>query len=150
MVRADDSIKRLCYSLSAAMIGRMCISGDADKLSAEQLALTAKAVNLYKKVFSVVKDGISQVEQHISETWNTPSGYQIFTRRNREMLYLVLHTFANAPEEIKWKLPEDFKKSELIDSISPETLQYKQTAEGVLVFDKPEDFEGAVLVFKTK
>ena len=150
VVRADDSIKRLCYSLSAAMIGRMCISGDADKLSAKQLALTAKAVNLYKKVFSVVKEGISQVEQHISETWNNPSGYQIFVRRNREMLYLVLHTFANAPEEIKWRLPEDFKESELVDSISSETLQYKQTAEGMLVFDKPEDFEGAVLVFKRK
>ncbi|MBO5924424.1 MAG: alpha-galactosidase, partial [Lentisphaeria bacterium] len=150
VVRADDSIKRLCYSLAGAMIGRMCISGDADNLNADQLALTSKAVELYKKVSPVVKNGVSKVEQHITEIWNEPSGYQLFERHNEEMLYMVLHTFAGAPEVISWKLPEEFLNSELIDSIYSDKLQYKQTADGTFVFEKPEDFEGAVFVFKRK
>ena len=66
------------------------------------------------------------------------------------MLYMVLHTFAGTPEVISWKLPEEFLNSELIDSISSDTLQYEQTDDGTLVFKKPEDFEGAVFVFKRK
>lgn len=148
VVRPDDTVKRLCYSMSAAMIGRMCVSGDAGKLNPEQLAVTAKAVELYKKLAPVVDNGISRVEQHISEIWGDPSGYQLFTRYNDDQLFLVIHTFADLPESICWQIPDEFKNSKLVDCLISDTLNYKLEADGSLVFENPGEFEGAVFVFK--
>ena len=150
VVRQDDSLKRLSYSLSAAMIGRMCISGDTDLLAPEQLAFTAKAVELYKSVAPAVVNGVSRLDQHISEIWGMPSGWQVFERRTAEMLYLVVHTFSDAPERIVWQMPSELQDWHLTESLHSDTFMWEQLPEGGLLFEAPGEFEGAVFVFRKK
>lgn len=147
VVRPDDTAKRLGYSLSAAMIGRMCISGDVDKLDASQFALVDQAVKLYSKCAPAVLDGVSRVTRNISEVWGNPAGYQFVERRGKDIAYLVFHTFSGDFDRIKWQMPEQLQGWKLVESFTSGALKYEQLADGSLLFEQPDEFEGAVFVF---
>ena len=97
----EDSIQRLCYSLAATFLGRMCLSGDIHNLSAEAWAFTQKAMNLYRKVWPIIKDGHSRRYGDYSISMRKLRGWQAVLREGCDGdQLLVVHCFGNAPEQI--------------------------------------------------
>jgi alpha-galactosidase len=96
VLRETDSLQRLQYSLSAAFLGRMCLSGEIDSLSAEQYALVEQAMQLYRNAVPILKEGISTIHRNCNKSMRNPEGIQAVLRVSAtgEQALLVWHAFA--------------------------------------------------------
>ena len=99
-----DSLKRLHYSLAATFLGRMCLSGDIIHLSPEHWSFVQHAMSLYRQISPTIKYGKSRLFGKRSESWRHPRGWQAMVREG-ESLLVVVHAFAEAPEQGEIKLP---------------------------------------------
>jgi alpha-galactosidase len=96
VLRKSDTPQRLAYSLAATFLGRMCLSGEVHDLSPAQWKLVVSAMELYRRVFPVIRDGVSTFHGRKGESWRHPQGWQAVARtsaRNDRAL-VVVHTFA--------------------------------------------------------
>lgn len=108
VLRATDSLPRLAYSLAATFLGRMCLSGDVHHLDKSQWALTLRALDLYRRVAPILRDGVSRRVGTEQTGYRHPTGWQAVTRlaRNGKQALVVAHAFANPlPKSIDIGLP---------------------------------------------
>ncbi|HEY3332821.1 MAG TPA: alpha-galactosidase [Capsulimonadaceae bacterium] len=105
----DDTDRRLVYSLAATFLGRMCLSGDVDKLSDRQWAIVHAAEDLYELSAGTIKYGSSHMTGEMGTSWRHPRGWQAVTRiaDDGESALVVVHAFAAAPSEIEVLLPDE-------------------------------------------
>lgn len=113
VLRPEDSRRRLVYSLSATFLGRMALSGDIHSLSPWQWEAACVAMNLYRKVVDVIRDGRTQRLGPPVLNYHHPKGWQAVLRRHKNRMLVVAHHFANVPIEISlpcgdWHIVEDF------------------------------------------
>jgi alpha-galactosidase len=108
VLRPSDDAERLVYSLACTFLGRMCLSGEIDKLSSAQWEVALYAQRLYQKVAPIIARGTSQRIGPEQTTYRKPKGWQAVLRvadHEREAL-AVLHTFAEPhTQEITIPLP---------------------------------------------
>lgn len=107
VIRTDDSLKRIAYSVAATFLGRQCISGDVTELTAAQWGTLEAGMDFYKKIAPVIKDGQSYLYGTHIKSMGHPKGWQMLIRvgSNGEA-YAVLHTFeGELPERIEVQLP---------------------------------------------
>jgi alpha-galactosidase len=97
VLRAEDSPARLSYSLAATFLGRMCLSGKIDDLSADAWRFTKDAIAFYREVASLIRDGIFRTHQTGGDSWQHPTGQQVctITSLNGAQLLVVWHRFEN-------------------------------------------------------
>lgn len=98
-----DSMQRLTYSLTAGFLGRLCLSGEIERLDPAQWALVEEAIRFYDRVAPLIKDGKSQLYQSIGLSWRHPQGAQVIWRTSRDgqQAFGVVHSFAEPlPSEI--------------------------------------------------
>ena len=95
-LRKDDSPQRLAYSLAATFLGRMCLSGDVHDLSPAQWKLAVAAMELYRRVFPIIRDGVSTIDGETGPSWRHPSGWQAVVRTSarKDRALVVVHSFA--------------------------------------------------------
>lgn len=108
VIRQEDSIKRIVYSVVNTFLGRMCISGDVTNLSGEQWKAIDSGIAFYHKIASVIKEGVSFRYGSKIKSVRHPKGWQGMVRF-REGLdgYVTVHTFGGeVPEVIEIPLPE--------------------------------------------
>lgn len=108
VLHRSDSLQRLAYSLAAGFLGRLCLSGEIDLLSAEQWALMQSAIRFYDLVAPIIKNGKSRLYQQIGPAWRHPQGAQALLRvsASGDQALAVVHTFAAPlPDEIVLTLP---------------------------------------------
>jgi len=115
-LRKNDSPQRLAYSLAATFLGRMCLSGAVHDLSASQWKLAGSAMELYRRVFSVIREGVSTFHGETGPSWRHPRGWQAVARisPNKDRALVVAHAFARPfPKQATipldgrgWKLDE--------------------------------------------
>lgn len=108
VLRAADSDRRLVYSLAAAFLGRMCLSGEIERLSAAQFDFVTRAMALYRRAAPVLARGVSRRFGAVGESWREPEGGQIVRRVSEDgaAMLVVAHTFAHAPARLAAPLPE--------------------------------------------
>lgn len=109
VIRKTDTIKRIAFSVSATLLGRMCISGDVTALSEEQWDVIDKGIAFYKKSASIIKHGKSVIYRNLKKSCRHPEGYQAVLRKNSSEALLVIHTFDNTPKKITISLDDDYK-----------------------------------------
>ena len=100
VLRKTDSLDRLCYSLAATMLGRMCLSGDIFDLDEKQWAIVREGMGFYTKARHIIKDGFTEKICCTTRSYNTLTGYQAVLRTLGDEALLVVHTFgggANPP-----------------------------------------------------
>lgn len=95
----DDSKKRLCYSLAATFLGRVCLSGRMDLLDASQRSVVKDAMDFYQKLTDVIENGDSRLFGNRGNSTRHPEGTQIVVRRTDEEILVVCHAFRNPGEE---------------------------------------------------
>lgn len=95
VLREQDTPGRLVWSLCAAFLGVMCLSGDVYSLSENQWALVDEGIRFYREVSSVIQDGTSIRHGPKIMSYRHPAGWQAVERTawdGREKL-IVAHVF---------------------------------------------------------
>lgn len=94
VIRRTDTVQRIVYSLAAAMLGRMCLSGDVTQLTQEQWQAIESGIAFYKQVAPIIRDGESVWHGYDQNAWRHPTGWQGIARYgdNGEVL-CVIHRF---------------------------------------------------------
>jgi len=143
VLHSDDSKERLAYSLCATFLGRVCLSGEVDKLSEWQKGILSDAMTFYAKLENIIKNGKSRIYGNRSKSMRYPSGVQAVIRQTDDEILVVYHAFEADINSVKIPIPKGFKKlSEFFGdcfNISDESI----------VINNPQPFTaGAVLLKK--
>lgn len=109
VIRENDSVKRIAYSIAATFLGRMCLSGDVTKLTGAQWDTIKRGIAFYKKAAPFIKSGKSSIMVERKKSDRHPEGYQAVLRENSGGALLVVHAFKNAPQEITLALSKNYK-----------------------------------------
>ena len=101
VLRKDDDIKRIQYSLANAFLGRMCISGPIYALNNEQMQVVSEATAFYRKVYNIIKEGRSQVFRSPIGSSLHASGWQIVIRESSDQTQalVICHRFSKESDE---------------------------------------------------
>jgi alpha-galactosidase len=108
VLHATDDERRLDYSLASAFLGRMCLSGEVDRLSQTQWARVQEAMACYRRAAPIIRDGTSRRFGQIGQSWRHPSGWQavVRTAADGRSALAVLHAFAAPPSaDLRVPLP---------------------------------------------
>ena len=120
VLRADADIKRINFVLTSGFLGRLCLSGEIFDLADDKWQQALKAIEFYKNVSHIIKNGFTSVIKTNVKDYLNPKGWQIVLREFGNEALLIVHTFengANPPVEdfLKgWKIKDTFG-SELND-----------------------------------
>lgn len=137
VIRSSDSLKRIAYSVAAAFLGRMCLSGDVTELTDSQWSVIDRGIAFYKKAVSVIKHGKSRRFGTRVKSERHPEGWQAVVRENADKVLCVIHTFENAPCTVSVPIG----RCTIKDTYSHNSLNVR-TENGMLILDGCEDFCG--------
>lgn len=140
VLRKNDDARRLAYSLAATFLGRMCLSGEVHDLSPAQWKLVVSAMELYRRVHPVIRDGHSTFHGEAGKSWRHPQGWQAVLRASKhgKRALLVAHSFgkpfpkaAQIPlAESGWRIEESWPGNQGIPaSLKGKNLRLELTGE---------------------
>lgn len=95
VIREADSAARIVWSMTAAMFGRICLSGDVHKINALQRQKVAEGLDFYTTVRDIVAAGdIAEVFCNI-RYYREPKGCQIYKKasRDKKRMLILVHFF---------------------------------------------------------
>jgi hypothetical protein len=146
VLRTQDSPQRLAYSLTATMLGRMCLSGEIYELSDEQWAVVSRAISFYRSAVPVIKNGVSHRFGPKVRSYRHPEGWQAVRRLSNDgaQILVVAHRFG-AAERTPIEVPLPPGRYEVSDLYSHREIVVKLTEELVAV-ELDEPFSAAALV----
>lgn len=108
VIRENDSLKRISYSIANTFLGRMCLSGDVTKLNKEQWNVIDKGIDFYKNISDIIKNGYSYRYGTDITSERHPKGWQAVLRKNESRAFVVIHVFdGEQPKYIEIKLPSN-------------------------------------------
>ena len=121
----------------------MCLSGDIRNLSDQQRSRVRSAVDLYKQIVPIIKNGRSQIVGSTNASWRHPQGWQAVVRIAGNEAVVVVHTFERSPREITVDLPAgDWHQVGSLPDRPSEINRHGMTLAGL------SDFEGQVIVLR--
>lgn len=97
VVKAGQPLQKLYYQLCSGLLGRLCLSGEPDALSAEQWAVIEQGIRFYRKAAPVIDRGETRRYGRDVPSYRAPRGWQGLVRRGAGTTLAVVHTFAQAP-----------------------------------------------------
>lgn len=121
VIRESDSCRRIAYSIAAAFLGRMCLSGDVLNLSEDQWKVIGEGIAFYREIAPTIRHGITEFFGTEQGSWRHLKGWQGILRMNGTEGFAVFHTFGGELEEEPCvELPEGYEFS-VAGSFSDET-----------------------------
>ena len=139
-----DSDARLQYSLCAGLFGRLCLSGDIDKLNGHQEEIVHRFVEFYNKTEQIMKDGVTRTYRELKGTYRYPKGTQVSVRNTEDEMLVVCHSFEEPHQEsITVTIPEGF---EVVDEYANESI----SIDGTTVIVKPMNALSGCAVYAVK
>ena len=143
VIREADTPARIVWSLTAAMFGRICLSGDVHKITAEQMQKISEGLEFYSAAKDIVASGdIADVFCNI-RYYRDPKGCQIYKKisQDKRRMLVLAHFF----EEPFGACETDIAGYRLVSAYT--TLGYG--AEGGILRLEPEEYSaGAFLLEK--
>lgn len=91
----EDSLRRIIWSLSATLLGRMCISGHVARLNEAQMDAVRKGVAFYRKAAPIIRSGSTRVYRKDITAYDHAHGWQVTVRKGEEGILLTAHAFEN-------------------------------------------------------
>lgn len=122
VLRKTDDKRRQIYSLTAAMLGRMLLSGDINELSDDCWQLVLRGLAFYNKLVPILKNGTSRKSGPPISSYNQPEQWQGLLRWNETLAMAIIHTFGLPnPPSIQINLPAgDWKIIDTFHSLASE------------------------------
>lgn len=111
VIRKEDSLKRVAYSVANTFLGRMCISGDVCQLSEEQWEVLDVGIAFYRKIAPIIKSGFTHRYGSEISSYRHPEGWQGILRVGQDGgAFAVFHGFAGAAgREVSIPLPGHYR-----------------------------------------
>ena len=144
VLRHTDSADRLAYSLAATFLGRMCLSGDVDKLDARQWTLVRAAIDLHRRSARELPKAIFRTTRATGPSRTQPEGVQAVLRHvpGAKTARVIWHGFKGATSPLEVSLPPGrWKVTGHLGSRRPQV----SVKRGVLTLRAPADWTGGVL-----
>ncbi len=146
VLRENDSLQRIGYSLAATFLGRMCISGDILSISQEQFELMKRYQQLYRQCRNIIADGFSHRFGPELQSVRHAKGWQAVLRvmpgNSRAML--VVHSFgAPVPDAVRIELPS--KGWKIAECLKDDTISLRIKGD-ILDIDFSSPYSSAVAV----
>lgn len=94
----DEDHQRLAYSLAAAFIGRMCLSGEIWQMDGGQMTLIREAAVLYAQAAPVIRDGTFRRLGNWSPSSRHLTGWQAVVRSTHEAILVIVHVFGDGAQ----------------------------------------------------
>lgn len=115
VIRKEDSLQRIAYSIAATFLGRMCISGDVCQLDSKQWEMIDAGIKFYKKIASIIKKGFTLRYGTEISSYRNPKGWQGIVRYGKgTQAYAVFHAFHGiAGAEVSIPLINDYEIEEV-------------------------------------
>ena len=146
VLRKEDSLRRVNYSIVNTLLGVMCLSGDIYDLSATQWDVVARGVDFYKKVSPIIRHGESTFYGSGVESYADPEGWQAVVRADKATgrTLVVIHTFGgNFPKKIRLPVQSNRIADTLCSEGNTVTL-----ADGVLEIQLKANFEAIAVALE--
>ncbi|MBE5884078.1 MAG: alpha-galactosidase [Lachnospiraceae bacterium] len=110
VIRKEDSLKRIAYSLINTFLGRMCLSGDVTELSKEQWQLIDDAMAFYRKIAPSIRKGYTTFYGSTITSYRHLEGWQGILREGTDgEAFAVLHMFNGKLERMEMELPAEYE-----------------------------------------
>ncbi len=91
VIRADESDSRTIYSLCAAMMGRICLSGDILGLTEQKIRCIRDGLDFYETVKDIVRYGdITAIDCNV-EYYRDPKGRQVYIKDLGDRRLVIVH-----------------------------------------------------------
>ena len=149
VLRAEADEKRLRYVLAGTFLGRMCLSGDVDRLSDVQWRMVDDSIAFYRKCASVIRDGTTYRFGPEVQSYAHPEGYQIIVRKTDSQALVVIHTFAHCGSMIQETIPE-LSGCRIQEALGSSEVMSALSGQGVLRIEQMQEFDGLVLLADCK
>lgn len=109
VVRAGDSLQRICYSMTAAFPGVLCVSGDIFRLDDKQWEMIESGIAFYRRLHTVQINGTTSIYGTAQGGYRRLKGWQGILRQGKDsdLSYLVLHSF-EAGQEIRFPMEGNY------------------------------------------
>ena len=109
VIRETDSLKRICYSVAATFLGRMCLSGDVTNLTSEQWDAIERGIAFYKEIRGIIKKGQTYHQTPEIVNMRHPELWQGVVRIGEDgEAFALVHAFAgDVPQTIHLQLPDN-------------------------------------------
>ena len=145
VIRTDDSLKRIAYSVANTFLGRLCISGDVLELTKEQWEVLDNGLAFYKRIAPIIKEGQSYLHYTPFKAYRHPKGWQVLVRTGKNgEAFALIHTFGGQlPESISIPLPEGCPTE--IAAIYSDKDETVTVENGCLVYRPTEDFKAVAV-----
>lgn len=137
VLREGESASRTIYSLCAAMMGRICLSGDVLHLEEERVRLIQEGLEFYQEIKDIVRYGKISLIDNTVEYYRAPEGRQVYIKEYEEKKLVIVH-FLESAEKVSLPLEGCRLKRAFTD------LAY--TAEGELCIEGRPFSAGAFLL----
>jgi len=85
VIRKEDALKRISWTLINTMLGRMCFSGDVTELTNEQWECIDLAIAFYKEVAPIIKNGYTHIFDCKGSSDRHLVGYQAYVREKTSL-----------------------------------------------------------------
>lgn len=95
VLRENDDIHRINYSLISGFLGRLCLSGEIFDLKEEHWSNVINAIAFYDKIKHIIKNGKTTIIDSTARDYNNLTGYQAVLREYKNEALLIVHTFTN-------------------------------------------------------
>lgn len=152
VIRKDDSLKRIAYSIANTFLGRMCLSGDVTKLSAQQWEVIDRGIAFYKKAAPIIKDGYSRLYGPKVLNYRHPAGWQCLVRsegglerERKDGLLAVFHSF-NGEHEGALEVPLPADGEYRIGAVYSDAEANVSVAKDRLICYIPEDMRAVAVL----
>lgn len=110
VIRKEDSLKRVVYSVANTFLGRMCISGDVTKLNEEQWERIDAGIAFYRKIADIIKKGTTFFYGTKPSSYRNLKGWQGILRVSAQnRAYALFHIFTKTEDVVKIPLPKQGK-----------------------------------------
>lgn len=93
VVRETDSRRRIIWSLSATLLGRMCLSGPIHRLREAQMQAVRDGVAFYRKAAPMIAEGSTRVYRQDITAYDHAHGWQATVRQGEAGLLVTAHAF---------------------------------------------------------
>lgn len=143
VLRDSDTPSRTIYSMCAAMMGRICISGEVLNLPPQKIRLLQDGFAFYEKVKNIVRDGDIRTIDCDVEYYRRPTGRQIYVKDLGDERLVIVHRL-----EAAGPIAVAAEGYALADAYTDLTYSFE---DGVLRISDPGDYKaGAFLLKKSK
>lgn len=118
VLRKEDELKRIIYSICAGMYGVLCISGDVFDLSKEQWDIAQKGTDFYKKASPVIANGVTHMFGPFQNSNRALKDYQASVRYGTDGRALVIaHAFEHTGTlDIKIPVEKEYLIEEIYET----------------------------------